>query len=110
MLVCALQQIWRQATKMGHSRRIERLPTPAACPRLLRSRPKFGVAVKRRDVPCVDGSELARTFLTPQAWSVQPCVRPVCAVHMIAGHNALRGSGPGQKPAFENAVAQVDGS
>src|SRR5438105_3949368 len=57
--------------------------------------------------PCVDGSELARTFLTPQAWSVQPCVRPVCAVHMTAGHNALRGSGPGQKPAFENAVAQV---
>src|SRR5438067_4411507 len=57
--------------------------------------------------PCVDGSELARTFLTPQTWSVQPCVRPVCAVHMTAGHNALRGSGPGQKPAFENAVAQV---
>ena len=60
-----------------------------------------------RCAPCVDGSELARTFLTPQAWSVQPCVRPVCAVHMTAGHNALRGSGPGQKPAFENAVAQV---
>src|SRR5262245_485496 len=43
----------------------------------------------------------------PQAGSVQPCVRPVCAVHMTAGHNALRGSGPGQKPAFENAVAHV---
>ena len=42
-----------------------------------------------------------------QHWSVQPCVRPVCAVHMTAGHNALRGSGPGQKPAFENAMAQV---
>src|SRR6516225_7281330 len=26
---------------------------------------------------------------------------------MTAGHNALRGSGPGQKPAFENAMAQV---
>src|SRR5437764_1699718 len=63
--------------------------------------------MKRRDVPCVDGSELARTFLTPQTWSVQPCVRPVCSVHMAAGHNARRGSGPGQKPAFENAVAQV---
>ena len=25
---------------------------------------------------------------------VQPCVRPVDAVHMTAGHNALRGSGP----------------
>ena len=26
---------------------------------------------------------------------------------MTAGHNALRGSGPGQKAAFEDAVAQV---
>jgi hypothetical protein len=32
---------------------------------------------------------------------VQPCVRPVCAVRMTVGHNALRGSGPGQQPAFE---------
>ena len=39
--------------------------------------------------------------------SMQPCVRPLRAVHMTAGHNALRGSGPGQKPAFENAVAHV---
>src|SRR5258706_15138384 len=38
-----------------------------------------------------------------QHWSVQPCVRPVDAVHMTAGHNALRGSGPGHKPAFDNA-------
>ena len=30
-----------------------------------------------------------------QHWSVQPCVRPLDAVHMTAGHNALRGSGPG---------------
>jgi hypothetical protein len=49
----------------------------------------------------VSGPGLARTFFTPQTWSVQPCVRPVCAVHMTAGHNALRGSGPGQKLAFE---------
>jgi hypothetical protein len=34
-------------------------------------------------------------------------VRPVDAVHMTAGHNALRGSGPGQLPAFDNALAQV---
>ena len=59
-------------------------------------------AAKRfRVVPCVDGSGLARTFFTSQTWSVRPCVRPVCAVRMTAGHNALRGSGPGQKPAFE---------
>ena len=42
-----------------------------------------------------------------QAWSVQPYVRPVCAVHMTAGHNALRGSGPGQNLAFDNALAHV---
>jgi hypothetical protein len=29
------------------------------------------------------------------------------AVHMTAGHNALRGSGPGQKLAFDNAMAHV---
>ena len=38
---------------------------------------------------------------------VGACVRPVCAVHMTAGHNALRGSGPGHKPAFEDALARV---
>ena len=42
-----------------------------------------------------------------QPWSVQPCVRPLSAAHMAAGHNALRGSGPGQKHAFDNALAQV---
>ena len=37
----------------------------------------------------VAGSGLARTFFTSQAWSVLPCVRPLDAVHMTAGHNAL---------------------
>ena len=46
-------------------------------------------------------------FFTSRCWSVQPCVRPVGAVHMTAGHNALRGSGPGQNPAFDNALAHV---
>jgi hypothetical protein len=32
-----------------------------------------------------------------QHWSEQPCVRPLSAAHLAAGHNALRGSGPGQK-------------
>ena len=58
-------------------------------------------------VPCVDGSGLAREIFTSQAWSVLPCVRPVDAVHMTAGHNALRGSGPGQKRVFDDAMAQV---
>src|SRR5262252_3717104 len=55
--------------------------------------------------PCVDGSWLAREIFTSLCWSVQPCVRPVDAVHMTAGHNALRGSGPGQQHAFKDAVA-----
>jgi hypothetical protein len=43
-------------------------------------------------------------FSSPkQQWSEQPCVRPVSAVHLTAGHNARRGSGPGQKLAFDNA-------
>ena len=58
-------------------------------------------------VPCVDGSWLASQNFTSRRWSVQPCVRPVSAVRMTAGHNALRGSGPGQKPAFDNALAHV---
>ena len=60
-----------------------------------------------RVVPCVDGSVLARTFFTSQFWSEQPCVRPIDAARMTAGHNALRGSGPGQKPALDSAVALV---
>src|SRR5258708_13290676 len=43
-----------------------------------------------RFVPCVDGSGLAREIFSSQAWSVQPCVRPVGAFHMTAGHNVLR--------------------
>src|SRR5665213_1014892 len=35
-----------------------------------------------------------------------PCVRPLSAVQ-TAGHNALRGSGPGQKHAFDDALALV---
>ena len=35
-------------------------------------------------------------------WSELPCVRPLdAALDVAAGHNALRGSGPGQKPALE---------
>ena len=46
-------------------------------------------------------------FHVLQHWSVQPCVRPFNAVHMTAGHNALRGSGPDQTHAFDNASTQV---
>ena len=46
-------------------------------------------------------------FSRVQQWSEQPCVRPVSAVHVTAGHNALRGSGPGQNHAFDHALARV---
>ena len=48
----------------------------------------LGIAMEdpnRRIGPCVDGSKLARRSFTSQAWSVQPCVRPLSAVHMTAG-------------------------
>jgi hypothetical protein len=57
-----------------------------------------------RLVPCVDGSGLASQNFTSRRWSVQPCVRPVSAVRMTAGHNALRGSGPDQQPAFKGCT------
>ena len=55
----------------------------------------------------MDGSGLSRDLLTLQRWSEQPCVRPLSAVHMTAGHNAFRGSGPGQKLALKSALAQM---
>jgi hypothetical protein len=89
----------------GHSRRSRDVRVRSAHP------PRAAIKRTSRDfafVPCVDGSVLARAFFTFAAWSVQPCVRPLDAVHMTAGHNALRGSGPGQNPAFDNnAMAQV---
>jgi hypothetical protein len=88
----------------GHQRRFGDVRHESAFP-LIASRSRTSHYVG--DGPCVDGSELARRIFTLQAWSVQPCVRPLSAVHMTAGHNALRGSGPGQKDAFENAPAHV---
>jgi hypothetical protein len=43
-----------------------------------------------------------------QHWSVQPCVRPFNEVHMTAGHNALRGSGPDQTLAFDDNASLGD--
>jgi hypothetical protein len=71
---------------------------------------KTGLPVRRSDV-C-----FRRVWTAPgwqgissrvQQWSEQPCVRPVSAVHVTAGHNALRGSGPGRLRAFDNAAAKV---
>ena len=41
------------------------------------TRPWRHVRVESVLPPCVDGSELARTFFTYADWSVRPCVRPV---------------------------------
>ncbi len=55
--------------------------------------------------PCL---RVGKSFLhVLQHWSVQPYVRPFDAVHVTAGHNALRGSGPDQTPAFDTASTQV---
>jgi hypothetical protein len=56
---------------------------------------------------CVDGSGLARTFFTFCGIGRCSHVSPFDAVHMTAGHNALRGSGPDQTHAFDNASTQV---
>jgi len=50
---------------------------------------------------------VVRDFGTLQCWSEQPCVRPLNAGHLAAGHNAFRGSGPHHKLAFDCALAQV---
>ena len=91
-------EFWAPMSALGHKRTLQRDHMMSALP------PKADIADAMKNVrfvPCVDGSELARLFFTFAGWSVQPCVRPVRAVHMTAGHNAFRGSGPGQKPAFE---------
>ena len=87
---------------LGQKQILPRVPTVSALPA------KADFRIDDQDVclgPCVDGSGLARRIFTLQRWSEQPCVRPVRAVLMTAGHNALRGSGPDQKHAFEDAMA-----
>jgi hypothetical protein len=73
------------------------------CPQRLVSRATVTVDIR----PFEDGSELAGTFSRMQHWSARPCVRTFSAVHMTAGHNALRGSGPDRKPAFDNVWWQL---
>src|SRR6267142_3504523 len=74
------------ALKSGHRQAVPACPFRAMCGRL----------------------RVGKDFLhVLQHWSVQPCVRPFNAVHMTAGHNALRGSGPDQTLAFDNAMARV---
>ena len=93
-----------------HPRNWAHIPRARSGPRNVRYGSEADIGTPHRDVrlvPCVDGSWLASQNFTLRRWSVQPCVRPVSAVRMTAGHNALRGSGPGQKPAFDDALAHV---
>src|SRR6516164_2569610 len=57
--------------------------------------------------PCVDGSELARTFFTFAALvGAAMCSAFQCGTQ-AAGHNALRGSGPNRKHAFKDALTHT---
>jgi hypothetical protein len=88
-------------SEMGQKRTLRHARLMSALP------PKADISQPGRHVrfvPCVDGSGLARTIFTLQLGSVRPCVRPLSAVHMTAGHIALRGSGPGQKDAFDRCA------
>jgi hypothetical protein len=72
---------------------------------------------KRTFVSALSMSALCHMWTAPswQGFSSRVCSIGRCshvfglfsAVRMTAGHNALRGSGPGQKPAFCDALAHV---
>ena len=76
--------------------------TSPVCPRYMERPPPMSQMGHVWTAPGWQGFSSRR-----QHWSEQPCVRPVSAVHVTAGHNALRGSGPDQNLAFDNALTQV---
>ena len=58
------------------------------------TRKKTQRRIRSASHPCVDGSLLARVFVTlMQCGRVLPCVRPVDAACMAAGPNAIRRNG-----------------
>jgi hypothetical protein len=72
-----------------------------SCPLYGRFNPKSGR--HSSGMACRCGRLLVgKSKLHAHCWSVQPCVRPVSAVRMTAGHIAIRESGAGQKPALVN--------
>ena len=48
-----------------------------------------------RITPVCGRLRVGKNFFHVAGWSVRPCVRPLDAVHMTAGHNAIREPGPG---------------
>ena len=96
---CPLRGSFASPRRAARLRRMSAMPSIAT---------NLCVATNRHHVPCVDGSELARAFFRFAALVGAAMCSALDAVHMTAGHNALRGSGPGQKPAFDNnAMVQV---
>ena len=60
-------------------------------------RPPGSVRGAERDLRPYRDLRVGKGFSSrTQHWSVRPYVRPFSAVHVTAGHNALRGSGPDQ--------------
>jgi hypothetical protein len=76
-------------------------PAVRLCPWSVRS------SVTQSDAPPPSTAGHFRQRKTAPALDRGRKVHAHSAVHMTAGHNALRGSGPGQFPAFENAMALV---
>jgi hypothetical protein len=90
------------ASATGQERRIGAVRNISALP----PRADVGADIVEPPLSAMCGRlRVGKDFLHAASWSVQPCVRPVSAAHRAAGHNTLRGSGPGQKPAFDNALA-----
>ena len=90
---------------LGHKRTSRQVRTMSALPpKADINRNAIGMSAKCHVWTAPSWQELSSRL---QHWSVQPCVRPVCAAHGAAGHNALRGSGPDHKHAFDNALAQM---
>jgi hypothetical protein len=59
-----------------------------------------------RSSPMCGRLRVGKNFLhVLQDWSMRPCVRPVSAVHMTAGHNALRGSANSARLGGPNMVS-----
>jgi hypothetical protein len=91
-----------------------------ACPLRVTLRP-HGASLPWQDLlrwrtsgPVAGASGLGHVWTAPgwqgvssrrQDWSEQPCVRPVSAVHMTAGHNALRGSANSARLGGPNMVS-----
>ena len=97
----------RRRSVAGHFRPIQPALAVSPCP--LRPEGDRNAALPRNDamghVWTAPGWQEESSLL--RRWSERPCVRPVCAVRMTAGHNALRGSGHSQKHAIEDAMAHV---